>query len=212
MKSHPRTSTLLVLVGLAAVAILALTACAGPVGPAGPAGAAGPAGPAGPAGAGLSDAQSTAVANAAALATAIPLEYKTVNRGCPACHALVDKTKGNYTIAWEASNATNGQHPTTAPDGTSMKPTDEVSVTVCLQCHAPGANGKGKAAPLMLSDIVHPAHMSSVIFTRELNGGCFSCHNIDAEGNFTVLSEAVTVNEHGVPDPSKLPIPGAITP
>ena len=143
------------------------------------------------------------------------MSYAKVPRGCPACHALVDKTNGNYTIAWEAADAAKAagaQHPDAAPDGTSMKPTDEVSVTVCLQCHAPGKNGLGNVAPLALMDLVHPAHMSSLTFTRELGGSCFSCHNVDANGNFNLLTEAVAVNEHGVPDPSKLPIPGAIVP
>ena len=211
MNSRPRIPTVLLVIGIGLLFALGVAACAGPqgpAGPAGPAGSAGPAGPAGPAGAGFSDAQSTAVA---ALSTAVPMKYDKVPRGCPACHALVDKTKGNYTIAWEAANAAQG-HPTQAPDGTSMKPTDEVSVTVCLQCHAPGKNGHGVVAPLALMDIVHPAHMSSLIFTRELGGSCFSCHNVDANGNFNVLTEAVKVNDHGVPDPSALPIPGAIVP
>jgi hypothetical protein len=212
MKKHHRSCTWLVLIGLGMISVLALAACAGPVGPAGPAGPAGAAGPAGPAGTGLTDAQSTAVADAAALATAIPMEYTSTSRGCPACHKLVDKTKGNYTLAWEASNATDGKHPTTAPDGTSMNPTDDVNVTVCLQCHAPGADGKGNVAPIMLSDIVHPVHMGSPTFTRELDGNCFSCHNVDANGNFNLLTQAVEVDAQGVPNTEDLPIPGAIVP
>ena len=94
-----------------------------------------------------------------------------------------------------------------------MKPTDDVSVTVCLQCHAPGTGarkGMGNLAPIALADIVHPAHMSSPIFTREFAGNCFSCHNVNAAGTFEILTQKVDVNEKGVPNLDKLPIPGAI--
>ena len=39
---------------------------------------------------------------------------------------------------------------------------------------------------------------------------CFTCHNVNAEGEFEVLTEAVDVNEKGVPNPEQIPIPGAI--
>ena len=41
-------------------------------------------------------------------------------------------------------------------------------------------------------------------------GNCFTCHNIDGEGNWELLTEKVEGNEKGVPDPDALPIPGAI--
>ncbi len=157
-----------------------------------------------------------ALSKAAALAASIPITYATINRGCPACHALVDKSTGSYTLAWEAANATKalgGQHPDKAPDGTSMLPTDDVNVTVCLQCHAPGTGaraGMGNSAPIDLADIVHPAHMSSPIFTREFAGNCFTCHNIDNQGQFEILTQKVGVNDKGVPNLDKLPIPGAM--
>ena len=231
MKSQRAFYVMISLVGSLLLVALLLAACTGPAGaqgsagapgPAGPAGAAGsqgPAGaqgPAGPAGAGLDITQTTAISKAAALAASIPITYATMNRGCPACHALVDKNVGNYTLSWEASERTKaagGQHPDKAPDGTSMKPTDDVSVTVCLQCHAPGTGarkGMGNLAPIALVDIVHPAHMSSPIFTREFAGNCFSCHNVNAAGTFEILTQKVDVNEKGVPNLDKLPIPGAI--
>ena len=116
-----------------------------------------------------------------------------------------------------ASMARNGGvdlHPNEAPDGTSLAMTEMVNVTVCLQCHAPGEGpraGKGVSAPLALRDIVHPAHSYSTIFKDEHNGNCFSCHNVDGSGRFQVLTLKVDTNEKGVPDPDKLPIPGAIT-
>jgi hypothetical protein len=69
--------------------------------------------------------------------------------------------------------------------------------------------GKGVMAPLSLRDIVHPAHMSSQIFKLHYGGNCFTCHNVNGEGEFELLTEAVDVNEKGVPNPDKLPIPGA---
>ncbi len=100
-----------------------------------------------------------------------------------------------------------------ALDGTSLAPTEEVNVTTCLQCHAAGTGereGKGVVAPLMLRDIVHPAHLNSQAFKLHYGGNCFTCHNVNGEGEWEVLTEAVDVNEKGVPNPDKLPIPGAI--
>ena len=212
MKSQRTFYTLISLVGTLLLVALFLAACAGAAGPSGAQG------PAGPAGAALDVTQTMALSNAAALAASIPITYANVPRGCPACHALVDKTTGAYTLAFEAAERTKaagGQHPDKAPDGTSMKPTDDVSVTVCLQCHAPGTganSGKGNAAPIALMDIVHPAHMSSPIFTREFAGNCFSCHDVNGDGEFAILTQKVDVNEKGVPNLDKLPIPGAIVP
>lgn len=188
---------------------------AGPQGPAGPIGPAGPQGPAGPAGAGLTDEQLTALNQAEAIAAVVTPKLDQQRRGCPACHTLSDKATGKYTLAYEAeerAKARGGEHPKKAPDGTSILPTDDVSVTVCLQCHAAGTGdreGQGVVAPLSMRDIVHPAHMGSQTFKLHYGGDCFTCHNINGEGDWTLLSQAVDVNDKGVPNPEKLPIPGA---
>jgi hypothetical protein len=129
---------------------------------------------------------------------------------------LVDPETGGYTLPFEAherAEARGNEHPEVAPDGTSLASTEEVRVTTCLLCHAPGTGareGKGNIAPLALRDIVHPAHMGSQYFKLHYGGNCFTCHNVNGEGEFELLTEAVEVNEKGVPDPEKLPIPGAI--
>lgn len=139
-------------------------------------------------------------------------------RGCLACHVLADKATGKYTLAYEAherAEARGGEHPSVAPDGTSMKVTDVNSVATCLQCHAPGTGartGKGNVAPLSLRDIVHPAHMFSNTFKEHYGGNCFTCHNVAGDGSFELLGEKVDVNEKGLPDPAKVPIPGALPP
>ena len=223
----------LIIVGLVVVACTPAAAPSaqqqGPAGPAGPAGLAGPEGPAGsagsagpeglqgPPGSGLTDEQTAALEKASALAESVPFPaVEEQHRGCPACHVLVDPESGAYTLSFEAherATARGGQHPAIAPDGTAMTPTDEVNVTTCLQCHAPGTGdreGKGVIAPLALRDIVHPAHMGSQVFKLHYGGNCFTCHNVNGEFEFELLTEAVDVNEKGVPDPQKLPIPGAI--
>jgi mono/diheme cytochrome c family protein len=123
---------------------------------------------------------------------------------------------GAFTLAWEAYVANleaEEEHPEEAPDGTSLAPTEEVNVTTCLACHAPDSlerEGEDVAASILLRDIVHPAHLSSQTFKLELGGSCFSCHNVNAEGEWELLTQAVEVNEHGVPDHDNLPIPGSI--
>ena len=194
---------------------------AGPTGPAGPAGAQGPAGPAGPAGqtggASLTITQTAALAYATLISNTLPLPTQgEQRRGCPACHVLIDKQTGKYTLAYEAhaaAAARGGKHPDVAPDGTSITATSDVNVTVCLECHAPGTGareGMGKLAPLMLRDIVHPAHMGSQTFKLHYGGQCFSCHDIDGQGNWKILTQKVDTNDKGVPNPNKLPIPGMI--
>jgi mono/diheme cytochrome c family protein len=156
------------------------------------------------------------ISKAVALAATIPITYANVPRGCPACHVLRNPQTGGYTLAFEAINAAKAagaDHPTTAPDGTSMKATDAVSVTTCFECHAPGTGarlGMGNKAPLALMDIVHPAHMSSPTFVREFQGNCFTCHDVNGKGQFEILTQAVDDNAHGVPNPDKLPVPGEI--
>ncbi len=138
-----------------------------------------------------------------------------VRRGCPACHTLVDAETGKYTLPYEAherAEARGQEHPNTSPGGTSILPTDDVSVTVCLECHASGTGdrgGRGVIAPLALRDIVHPAHMNSQYFKLHYGGNCFTCHNINGEGEWELLTEKVDVNEKGVPNPDLLPIPGS---
>ena len=208
------------------VGVLLLSACQGAAGlqgtqgPQGPAGSPGPtgsAGPQGPAGPGLSEEQFASLEAAGALAEFIPFpSLEAVNRGCPSCHVLVDPETGKYTLAYEAHERVEvrgEEHPTVALDGTSLAPTEEVNVTTCLQCHAAGTGereGKGVIAPLMLRDIVHPAHMNSQTFKLHYGGNCFTCHNVNGIGEFELLTEMVDVNEKGVPNPDKLPIPGAI--
>ncbi len=139
-------------------------------------------------------------------------------RGCPACHQLIVTSgplAGGFTLPWEAHFAVMQKrgvdtHPNMAPDGTSIKATDDVNVKVCLQCHAPGEGGRGNAAYLSLRDIVHPAHMTSGEFKLTFGGSCFSCHNVNANAEFEVLTEAVDVDEKGIPE--EVPIPGAVLP
>jgi Bacterial Ig domain len=133
---------------------------------------------------------SVKVANASAQAAAA-----APRRGCLACHTQISPA-GNYTLAWEAQNAASaagGTHPT-LPNG--FKTTE----AECLACHGSQATGDaGVAAPLSLRAIVHPAHMFSDTFTTEFKGNCFSCHDVDGSGKFTVIVDKMTVNSHGQP-------------
>lgn len=213
----------LILIGaMLILSTLLLAACAGAEGPEGPPGPQGPAGPAGAQGSEGSPGTELTEEQIAALAIAGNLggiqfpALDEVRRGCPACHVLVDEETGQYTLPYEAherAEARGEEHPETAPDGTSLAATEDVNVTTCLQCHAAGTGdraGKGVIAPLSLRDIVHPAHMYSQWFKLHYGGNCFTCHNVDGEGNWELLTEKVEVNEKGVPDPDSLPIPGAI--
>jgi thiosulfate dehydrogenase len=213
---------LILITAMLILATLLLTACAGqegqegPQGPQGPAGPAGAQGPAGSPGTELTEDQLAALETAGGLAGIQFPGLDEVRRGCPACHVLVDEETGGYTLPFEAherAEARGEEHPETAPDGTSLAATEEVKVTTCLQCHAPGTGdraGKGVIAPISLRDIVHPAHMYSQWFKLHYGGNCFTCHNVDGEGNWELLTEKVEVNEKGVPDPDALPIPGAV--
>ena len=185
---------------LTAGMVVLLAACgAGPAGPQGPEGPAGPPGDPGPS---LSEEQSAGLEKAIALAEAVPFpSLEGVPRGCPSCHVLVDEETGAYTLPFEAherAEIRGGEHPHVAPDGTSLEPNEEVRVTTCLLCHAAGTGdreGMGVVAPLALRDIVHPAHMSSQWFKLHYGGNCFTCHNVNGEGEF---------------NPASLPIPGAM--
>lgn len=142
-------------------------------------------------------------------------------RGCLSCHVLVDSQTGRYTLAFEAQERAEVdyglEHPTVAPDGTSITATDETGPDVCLQCHRPDPNnpGRGVGAPITLRDIVHPAHMFSSAFTEHYNGSCFTCHNVRGDGAFELLGSKVETNEKGVPRAllrGEGGIPGAIPP
>ncbi|MGE5223075.1 MAG: hypothetical protein ACM3PY_11600 [Omnitrophica WOR_2 bacterium] len=163
---------------------------------------------------GLTADQAKTLEQAAALAQVISPKLDQQRRGCPACHVVTDKATGKYSLAYEAeerAKARGKDHPTKAPDGTSLAPTQDVNVTTCLECHAAGTGdrmGKGVVAPLSLRDIVHPAHMGSQTFKLHYGGDCFTCHDVNGEGEFTLLTQKVDVNDKGVPNPDKLPIPG----
>lgn len=208
------------IISMLILAMLILTACAsseGPEGPQGPQGPAGPQGAQGSPGTELTEEQLAALETAGNLAGIQFPGLDEVRRGCPACHVLVDSETGQYTLPYEAherAEARGEEHPEVAPDGTSLAVTEEVRVTTCLQCHAAGTGdraGKGVIAPLALRDIVHPAHLYSQWFKLHYGGNCFTCHNVDGEGNWELLTEKVEVNDKGVPDPEMLPIPGAVT-
>lgn len=213
-------SIVAILIGAAAIGINYMSP--GPEGPRGPAGPAGQTGPAGPAGQSVSPDKIRSIANETTrdilskqlqLPIVVAVEPK---RGCPACHTLVDAKTGKYTLSYEAHERVEARkraHPDVAPDGTPIKSTDNPNVKTCLLCHAPGTGAredKGKIAPLMLRDIVHPAHMGSQYFKIYYGGSCFTCHDVDGEGKFLLLTEKVDTNEKGVPNPEKIPIPGAI--
>ena len=142
-------------------------------------------------------------------------------RGCLACHVLVDKSTGKYTLAYEANERAETdygiEHPNVAPDGTSMKPTDQNGVATCLQCHKPASTTaeRGIGAPITLRDIVHPAHMFSTTFKEHYGGNCFTCHNVRSDGGFELLGDKVDTNEKGVPKAllkGQGAIPGAVQP
>ncbi|MFQ6134480.1 MAG: c-type cytochrome [Nitrososphaerales archaeon] len=213
-------SIVAILIGAAAIGLTYTTP--GPEGPPGPRGQAGPPGPAGAPGETPSPDEIRSIANETieevlSERLAFPIERAIEpRRGCPACHVLIDPETGKYTLAYEAHERTEARgrhHPSVAPDGTPIGPTDDPNVKTCLLCHAAGTGAredKGVIAPLMLRDIVHPAHMGSQAFKVHYGGNCFTCHNVDGEGEFTLLTEKVDINEKGVPNPDNIPIPGAI--
>ncbi len=130
------------LVAFLLAGFLLVSACQGAAGQQGSTGPQGPQGPAGPAGAGLTEEQAKTLEAAGALAEFVPFPaLEEVRRGCPACHVLVDKETGKYTLAYEAherAEVRGAHHPEVAPDGTSLADREEVNVTTCLQCHAAG--------------------------------------------------------------------------
>lgn len=124
--------------------------------------------------------------------TKTPKVVALPNRGCTACHAQI-APDGRYTLAWEATNA-DSKHPP-LPNGSNT------TYQECMVCHASkGDSGTaGVVAPMSLRTIVHPVHMFSSIFREEFSGNCFSCHEVDNGGKFTVLPNKVNVNQHGIP-------------
>ncbi len=227
-QSHFRSFLFLLLIMSLTLAMAACAGEQGDEGPPGPQGSAGPQGPQGPPGidgvdgqegspgAELTEEQVAALEQAATLGDLVAFPLEEQRRGCPSCHVLVDPETGQFTLPFEAherADIRGGEHPEIAPDGTSLAPNEEVNVTTCLLCHASGTGDRenqGVGAPLALRDIVHPAHMSSQWFKLHYGGSCFTCHNINGKGQFELLTEAVDVNEKGVPDPDNLPIPGSI--
>lgn len=114
-------------------------------------------------------------------------------RGCAACH------QGKYSLKNEAVEKGGSLHESLSEDA---------GLSDCLACHAPGTGakeGQGKMAPLSLRDIVHPVHMGSKIFTGHYMGNCFTCHNVDGEGTFQVLGEALAADDKGIPDTDEEP-------
>lgn len=114
-------------------------------------------------------------------------------RGCTSCHV----PGSNYSLineAKERAEVRGGEHPDLPGD---------TPVTTCLTCHAPGKGdrqGMGAGAPFALRDIVHPAHLQSSHFVENYGGNCFTCHNVDGNGNFVLLGEKLDTNEKGVPN------------
>ena len=138
----------------------------------------------------------------------LPIEaYIAPSRGCTSCHVLVDPESGAYTLSYEAherSEVRHGEddHPDVAPDGTDISATSTAGLDTCLLCHASDPEtDRGIIAPLSLRDIVHPAHMTSQVFKIHYGGNCFTCHNVDGQGNFDVLGEAFPMNDKGIPEP-----------
>ncbi|MBI2954547.1 MAG: DUF11 domain-containing protein [Chloroflexi bacterium] len=114
-------------------------------------------------------------------------------RGCQSCHALRDENTGAVTIAYEAKVRGGENHPKLEWDTT---------VEQCLACHAPGTGeraGMGVVAPKMLRDIVHPVHMNSTSFTGTYKGNCFTCHNVNGEGQFELLGSKLKTDFRGIP-------------
>jgi hypothetical protein len=115
------------------------------------------------------------------------MEPVAARRGCEDCH----EPTGQFSLKNEAVNAANiGSHTGLA---------DDADLNDCLVCHAMEADGTGTVA-IAMRDIVHPVHMGSKIFSWELMGNCFSCHNVDANGEFDVLPFNVATDDGGIPD------------
>ncbi len=80
----------------------------------------------------------------------------------------------------------------------------DTTVETCLGCHAPGKGERenmGVVAPKMLRDIVHPVHMNTPSWRQDgtYKGNCFTCHNIDGQGRFTLLGVKLEKDFRGIP-------------
>lgn len=139
-----------------------------------------------------------APSDGSALSADVTWSEVTVNlpkRGCKSCHELRDANTGAVTIAYEAMTRGGPNHPRLPFD---------TPVTTCLGCHAPGTGERenmGVVAPKMLRDIVHPVHMNSPSWRQDgtYKGNCFTCHNIDGQGRFTLLYEKLEKDFRGIP-------------
>ncbi len=190
----------------------------GPEGPAGPQGPAGVQGEAGPAGQDIdTDDLTELIHTTLEDELSERLQYDILSnierrRGCTSCHVLVDSETGKYTLSYEAHERAEARrgtdtHPDTAPDGTDISLTSEAGVETCLLCHASDPETeRGVGAPLSLRDIVHPAHMASQTFKVYYGGNCFTCHNVNAAGEFEVIGEAMETNDKGIPYPVSSPV------
>lgn len=125
--------------------------------------------------------------------------------GCTACHAKRSPAK-DYSLGGEALKVAN--HPTKAPDNTPIDSNTKFST--CMECHATASTGKAKAASVAMAHIAHPVHLFSKTFGPELGGTCWSCHTLDAQGRFLVITEKVDVTDKGIP--KQLPIPSLWVP
>ena len=133
-----------------------------------------------------------------AMSADVPWTALTMNlpkRGCTDCHVLRDPNTGGVTIAYEAMTRGGPNHP---------KLDFDTPVTTCLGCHAPGTGERenmGVVAPKMLRDIVHPAHMNSPSWRQDgtYKGNCFTCHNVDGQGRFTLLGVKLDKDFRGIP-------------
>lgn len=119
--------------------------------------------------------------------------------GCTACHTKT--AEADHTLGAEA--LAKPGHPTKAPDNTPID--SSTKFQTCMECHATASTGKARAASVAMAYIAHPAHMFSSIFGPRLNGTCWSCHTLDAQGRFLVVPEKVDVTDKGIP--TTLPIP-----
>lgn len=109
-----------------------------------------------------------------------------INRGCPSCHN-VRQLPNNQQLDLRLGAVAN------RVEGHPEVPLTS-GVDDCKSCHKPGGEAK-----LMLRSIVHPIHLNSAIFLENYRGNCFTCHDINADGQFKVLKKPLEVNERGIP-------------
>lgn len=103
-----------------------------------------------------------------------------VKRGCLACHVNIPGYM-DVRLAAEAKKVAPEAH-------TGLS--EDADLAECAECH-------GKDA-LAMSDIVHPAHYNSPVFTEHYFGNCWTCHQI-VDHAYVVLEQALPVKANGVP-------------